>query len=77
MTVIEAQPTPSLATALVAGAVIGFFVVCTIVGAALLLAGAAVGTALGVGVFVAAFGGPGFGTMFGSNWYVHRHGDVL
>jgi hypothetical protein len=44
---------------------------------ALLVAGAALTTTLGVGLFVAAFGGPGFGTMFGANWYVHRHGDAI
>jgi hypothetical protein len=77
MAVVETHPTPALATALVAGAAIGFFVVFSIVCVALLLAGAAVGTAFGFGVFVAAFGGPGFGTMFGANWYVHRNGDSI
>ena len=75
MSVIEAQPTSSLATALIVGAAIGFVIIFGIVSAALLLAGAAVATSLGVGLFVAAFGGPGFGTMFGANWYVHRNGD--
>ena len=77
MSVIEPQPTSSLATALIAGAAIGFVVIFTIVCAALLLAGAAIGPTLGVGLFVAAFGGPGFGTMFGANWYVHRNGDPV
>jgi hypothetical protein len=77
LSVIEAQPTSSLATALITGAAIGFVVVFSIVCAALLLAGAGVGLTLGVGVFVAMFGGPGFGTMFGANWYVHRNGDSI
>jgi len=77
MAVIESPSTPTLSSALIAGAVIGFFAVFAIVCAALLVAGAAVSTTLGVGLFVAAFGGPGFGTMFGANWYVHRNGDVI
>ncbi len=77
MSVIEAQPTSSLATALIAGAAIGFVVIFTIVSAALLLAGAGLAPALGVALFVAAFGGPGFGTMFGANWHVHRNGDPI
>ena len=48
-------------------------IVCT----ALLMAGSAVATALWVSAFVAVFGGPGFGTMFGANWYVHRSGGPL
>jgi hypothetical protein len=77
MTVVEAQPMPGLATALIAGAAIGFFIVFAIVATALFLAGAAGGTTLVVAAFVAAFGGPGFGTMFGANFYVHRNGDRL
>jgi hypothetical protein len=69
------QPQPTMASALAAGAAIGFFVILAIVCSALLVAGAAPVTAVGVGVFVAAFGGPGFGTMFGANWYVHRFGE--
>jgi hypothetical protein len=69
------QPPPRIGPALIAGAAIGFVVIFTIVSAALLIAGAAVGTALGFATFVASFGGPGFGTMFGANWYVHRSGE--
>jgi hypothetical protein len=58
-----------------AGAVIGFFIVLAIVAGALLLAGAAPGAALGVGALVALVGGPGFGTMFGATWHVHRTGE--
>jgi hypothetical protein len=64
-----------MAAALATGAAIGFVVILAIVSAALLIAGSAPVTALGVGVFVASFGGPGFGTMFGANWYVHRFGE--
>ncbi len=71
------EPQPSIASALIAGAGIGFVVIFAIVCAALLISGTAVGTALTFAVFVAAFGGPGFGTMFGANWYVHRSGDHL
>jgi hypothetical protein len=77
MSVSEAKPTPGLARALIAGSAIGFVVIFTIIGVAMLLAGAGMGIALGVGFFVAAFGGPGFGTMFGANYYVHRNGDSL
>lgn len=71
------QPQPTLTSALLTGAAIGFVVILVIVAAALLIAGSAPATALGVAVFVAAFGGPGFGTMFGANWYVHRFGEPL
>lgn len=77
MSVIEAPPTSSLATALIAGAAIGFVIIFTIVSTALLLAGAGLAPAFGVALFVAAFGGPGFGTMFGANWHVHRNGDSV
>ena len=69
------QPPPSLASALIAGALIGFVVIFAIMCAALLIAGSALWTTLGVSAFVAGFGGPGFGTMFGANWYVHRSGE--
>ena len=69
------QPQPSLATALVAAAAIGFVVIFAIMCAALLIAGSALGTTLVASAFVAGFGGPGFGTMFGANWYVHRFGE--
>lgn len=77
MAVIEAQSRSSLTTALVAGALIGFAVIFAIVAAALLIAGSGLVSAVGVALFVAAFGGPGFGTMFGANWHVHRHGDSV
>ena len=70
-----AQPEPSLASALVAGAAIGFVLIFAFMCTVLLIAGATLGTALGVSTFVAAFGGPGFGTMFGANWHVHRAGE--
>jgi hypothetical protein len=70
-----AQPQPTLASALVAGAAIGFVVIFAIMCTALLIAGSTLGAALGISVFVAGFGGPGFGTMFGANWYVHRSGE--
>jgi flagellar motor component MotA len=69
------QPQPSIASALITGAVIGFVVIFAIVCTALLIAGSALTTALGFSAFVALFGGPGFGTMFGANWYVHRSGE--
>jgi hypothetical protein len=69
------QPQPSIASALVAGAAIGFVVIFAIVCTVLLLAGTSVGVALGFAAFVAGFGGFGFGTMFGANWYVHRAGE--
>ena len=71
------QPQPSIASALVAGALIGFVVVFAIVVTTLLIAGTPLLTALGFAAFVAGFGGPGFGTMFGANWHVHRSGEPL
>jgi hypothetical protein len=71
------QPQPSITSALIAGAVTGFLVIFAIVSTALLIAGAGTTTSLGFALFVAAFGGPGFGTMFGANWYVHRFGEPL
>jgi len=71
------QPQSSIASALIAGAVIGFLGIFAIVCTALLIAGTTATTALGFAAFVAAFGGPGFGTMFGANWYVHRFGEPL
>ena len=69
------QPPSSIVPTLVAGAVIGFFVIFTLVCAVMLMAGAAVWSTLSFAAFVALFGGPGFGTMFGANWYVHRSGE--
>ncbi|HYH49843.1 MAG TPA: hypothetical protein VEG38_09880 [Acidimicrobiia bacterium] len=69
------EPQPGIGSALIAGAVIGFIVVFTIVSAALLIAGAVPAIAFGSAAFVAAFGGLGFGTMFGANWHVHRSGE--
>jgi len=69
------QPQSGLTSALVTGAVIGFVTIFAIMCTALLIAGAALTTTLGIAAFVAAFGGPGFGTMFGANWYVHRSGE--
>jgi hypothetical protein len=66
-----------MASVLVTGAAIGFVVVFGIVCAALLIAGTAVTTTFGMAAFVAGFGGLGFGTMFGANWYVHRCGEPL
>ena len=71
------QPQPTIASALINGALIGFAIIFAIVCTVLLVAGASPVTALGSAVFVAAFGGPGFGIMFGANWYVHRTGDSL
>jgi hypothetical protein len=73
--VASVQPQSSIASALIGGAVIGFVVIFAIVAGVLLLAGTTVVTALGFALFVAGFGGLGFGTMFGANWYVHRSGE--
>ncbi|HEV3363220.1 MAG TPA: hypothetical protein VG795_03605 [Acidimicrobiia bacterium] len=69
------HPQQSMASALIVGAAIGFVVVFGLVCAVLLIAGAAPGIALGAATFVGAFGGLGFGTMFATNWYVHRSGE--
>jgi hypothetical protein len=73
--VATTRPQQSMASALIAGAAIGFVVVFGLVCAVLLIAGAAPATALGAATFVGAFGGLGFGTMFATNWYVHRSGE--
>ncbi|MCA1842995.1 MAG: hypothetical protein LC792_07345 [Actinobacteria bacterium] len=70
-----AQPERTMASVLIAGAMIGFVVIFAIVCTLLLMAGASLAIALGFATFVAAFGGLGFGTMFGANWYVHRAGE--
>jgi hypothetical protein len=72
---VVAQPERTMASALIGGAVIGFVVIFAIVSTVLFLAGAAPAIALGTATFVAAFGGLGFGTMFGANWYVHHSGE--
>ena len=64
-----------MAGALIGGAVIGFVVIFAIVCSVLLIAGTTPVTAVAIALFVAAFGGLGFGTMFGANWYVHRSGE--
>ncbi|MCA1847059.1 MAG: hypothetical protein LC792_28480 [Actinobacteria bacterium] len=75
MAVAQPQPHPSIVSALISGAMIGFVVVFAIVCSVLLLAGTTPLTAVGFAFFVAGFGGLGFGTMFGANWYVYRSGD--
>lgn len=69
------QPPPSIAPTLLAGVVIGFVAIFGFFSALLLAAGTSVGTTLAFATFVAAFGGSGFGTMFGANYYCHRHGE--
>jgi len=64
-----------MAGALIGGAVIGFVVIFALVTSILLIAGTTPITAVAIAIFVASFGGLGFGTMFGTNWYVHRFGE--
>jgi hypothetical protein len=66
-----------LGKAVVVGAAAGFLVVVPIVALMLLVAGAGPRSALGVGVYVALWGGPGFGAMFGAVRHVSRSGDGL
>jgi hypothetical protein len=56
----------SIGRAAVAGAAIGFVVIFTLMAAILLGAGSGLVSAVGVGTFVAAFGGPGWGGMIGA-----------
>lgn len=53
----------SIGRAAIKGAIMGYFAVVVLVGTILLLAGAGLGWALGVGAFVGIWGGPGWGGM--------------
>jgi hypothetical protein len=57
------------------GAILGFFVLLPTVSLILLAAGAGVVSAVAVGAYVAVWGGPGFGAMFGAVRYVSQFGD--
>lgn len=61
-----------IARAAAKGTLVGFVVVLTIVGGIALSAGAGVMGALGVGAFVALWGGPGWGGMVGAVRYADR-----
>ena len=68
-------PAGGFGRAAATGAVIGYFVVLTIVTGIALAAGAGVVSALGVGAFAALWGGPGWGGMIGAVRYADRVGD--
>jgi hypothetical protein len=55
-----------LARAFVIGSIVGFIAVFLVLGGMTYYAGAGLGAAVVVGVFTAAWGGPGFGGMMGA-----------
>jgi hypothetical protein len=61
--------------AAIAGAAVGYVVALTIVATILVVAGAGLLPALGVGAFVAIWGGPGFGGMVAAQRYADRIAD--
>ncbi len=65
-------PEAGIGHAAVVGAVIGYFVVLTVVGGIVLAAGAGLGVAVAVGAYVAIWGGPGCGRMIGAQRYADR-----
>ena len=60
------DPEPGIGRAFAIGAVVGFFVSFVLFGALGLLVGMEPGAALGMAVYAAAWGGPGFGGMTGA-----------
>ncbi len=52
-----------IARAAITGAAVGYLVALMLVATIVLVAGGGLGAALGVGAFVAIWGGPGFGGM--------------
>jgi hypothetical protein len=69
------EPAGGFGRAAAIGAVIGYFVVLTIVTGIALAAGAGVVSALAVGAFAALWGGPGWGGMIGAVRHADRVGD--
>lgn len=63
---IDLEERPGLVRAFVIGAVVGFVAVFTLFAGATLLLGLGVGPAIGIGLFTAFWGGPGFGGMMGA-----------
>ena len=68
-------PDAGIGRAAVIGAILGYLVVFPLVSAILLVAGAGLVSAVAVGAYVAIWGGPGFGAMFGASWYVSQFTD--
>jgi hypothetical protein len=67
------SPEASIGHAAVVGAVVGYFVVLTLVGGIVFgAAGAGLGTALAVGAFAAIWGGLGWGGMIGAQIRAER-----
>jgi len=67
------RPDAGIVRAAVVGAVVGYVVALAIVATILTVAGAGLGPALGVGAYVAIWGGPGFGGMVNAQ----RHADRI
>src|SRR5438105_14039803 len=68
-------PEAGIGRAAVIGAILGYLVVLPIVSVILLVAGTGLVSAVAVGAYVAFFGGPGFGAMFGASYYVSQFAD--
>jgi hypothetical protein len=72
-TVSATQTENGLGRAFVIGSVVGFLLVFAFFVAVLILAGASVAAAIGVGLFAGFWGGPGFGGMMGAILHHTRH----
>lgn len=60
------DPEHGVARGFVVGSIIGFVATFVVCGGIVLACGLGAGPALGVGVFAASWGGPGFGGMMGA-----------
>jgi hypothetical protein len=66
------SPDAGIGRVAVKGAIIGYFAVVVLVGVIVFAAGAGLGVALGVGAYVAIWGGPGWGGMVAAQRYADR-----
>lgn len=66
----------SIGRAAVRGAIVGYFVVLTIVGGIVFATGAGLGTALMVGAYAGIWGGPGWGGMMAAQVRADRLADA-
>ena len=66
-------PDAGIGRAAVRGAIVGYFVVLALISTLVFtMAGVGLGTALGVGAFVAVWGGPGWGGMVAAQAHADR-----
>lgn len=72
---LDAGADDGIGKAFIAGSVIGFVLSFTLFGGVALLAGLGVGAAIGIGMFTALWGGPGFGGMMGAVLHFTKTAD--